>query len=125
MIVFDVFQIFRVKSAVADEFRNEPDCSKKIKIRDVHLVPPRLPGFENPRTRWTSTISHADIFVPQLRPCPDELAHQADAGGIVHNNQVDTARAHIIFRAAKGFVFPNDNPGDLVEQSGSAAHVAG
>ena len=67
----------------------------------------------------------ADIFVPQGGLRTDEVAHEADAFGVLENFDLDSVAAHMVLGAEKGPVLADDDAGDFVEDDGAAAHRAG
>ena len=63
-----------------------------------------LPVFSNP-----------DVFIPQLGRVADKLPHEFDALLVIDHLQVDASAAHVIFGAAEGFVFSDDDARNLVK----------
>ena len=69
--------------------------------------------------------SDPDVFVPKCRSCDDEIFHQLDALRVVQDFHGRALGAHIAFRSLEIHVFTNDDAGNFIEQSRSAAHGAG
>ncbi len=66
----------------------------------------------------------ADVFVPEFRAVGDEVAHQADALGVLDDLELHALAADVILGALEGHVLADDDVGDFVEKGGAAAHGA-
>ena len=66
-----------------------------------------------------------DILVPQFRTSADELPHQLNAFGILHDFDAHTALPKIFFRGLERDIFPDDDVRDFIQKDRAAAHRAG
>src|ERR1035438_8970294 len=77
-----------------------------------------------PARHNTKHGSHADVFIPKLRPGFDEIAHELNARRVLQHFHLQALRADVFFRALKIFIFPDDDTRDVVKQHRAAAHWA-
>jgi len=73
----------------------------------------------------TPSKLHPDVLVPQFRPGLDEIAHDSDALGVLHNLDLYALTADVILGTLESDIFPDDDVGDFVKKSRAAAHGAG
>src|SRR5436309_1932629 len=76
------------------------------------------------RDSSTRRSSSPDVFVPELGMLADECGHQSDALPVVHNRQLDAARAEIFLRPAERAILADHDTRNSIEQHRAAAHVA-
>src|SRR5213594_2945322 len=62
----------------------------------------KISAVYNGRGRPASCVLLADVFMPQLRPRANELAHHRDARLVVENLERHTSRPEVVFGATKG-----------------------
>ncbi len=74
---------------------------------------------------WEDRALNADVFVPELGAGLDEIAHEADALGVLEDFEGYALASYVVFGALEGCVFADDDAGDFVEEDGAAAHGTG
>ncbi len=74
---------------------------------------------------WEDRALNADVFIPELGAGLDEIAHEADALGVLEDFEGYALASYVVFGPLEGCVFADDDAGDFVEEDGAAAHGAG